>query len=60
MISNPLLPGWGFGILFIVIYVIVCIGVFLLVLRILYSVIWRAVRRGMSEFHKKYPTSPIE
>jgi hypothetical protein len=46
------------GIIFLIIYIVVSVALFLLVLRIFYSVIWRAVRRGMKEFHKDYPGGP--
>jgi membrane protein implicated in regulation of membrane protease activity len=46
------------GIIFLVIYIVVSVALFLLVLRIFYSVIWRAVRRGLKEYHKDNPGSP--
>ncbi len=47
------------GILFVVIYFAVSLVVFLIGIWISYSVIWRAVRRGMKEFHKDNPTTPV-
>ena len=46
------------GIIFLIIYIVVSVALFLLVLRIFYSVIWRAVRRGLKEYHKDNPGSP--
>jgi hypothetical protein len=46
------------GIIFLIIYIVVSILLFLLVLRIFYSVIWRAVSRGLKEYHKDNPGSP--
>jgi hypothetical protein len=46
------------GIVFVVIYFVVSLLVFLIGIWISYSVIWRAVRRGMKEFHKDNPTTP--
>ncbi len=42
------------GLVFLVIYVVV----FLIGIWVSYSVIWRAVRRGMREFHKDNPGAP--
>ncbi|HEY5230823.1 MAG TPA: hypothetical protein VIJ11_08035 [Galbitalea sp.] len=47
------------GIVFVVIYFVVSLLVFLIGLWISYSVIWRAVRRGLKEFHKDNPTTPV-
>lgn len=41
----------GFGILFFVIWLVVTVLIVLLAIWIQYSIIWRAVRRGMREFH---------
>ena len=57
MDNNPLLAS-GVGIIAIIIYVVVSIGLFLIVLRILYAVIWRGVRRGIREYHLQNPTIP--
>ena len=46
------------GLIFLLIYIVLSVLSFLLVLWISYSVIWRAVRRGMKEFHKDNPTTP--
>jgi hypothetical protein len=46
------------GIIFLIIYIVVSVALFLLVLRIFYSVIWRAVRRGLKEYHKDNPGGP--
>ena len=54
--SSSLLAGGG--ILFIVIYLVGSLIVFLIGIWISYSVIWRAVRRGMKEFHKDNPGAP--
>jgi hypothetical protein len=54
--TNSLLAGGG--ILFIVIYLVGSLIVFLVGIWISYSVIWRAVRRGMKEFHKDNPGAP--
>ncbi|HEY1530327.1 MAG TPA: hypothetical protein VGF80_05890 [Galbitalea sp.] len=54
--TNSLLAGGG--ILFIVIYLVGSLIVFLIGIWISYSVIWRAVRRGMKEFHKDNPGAP--
>jgi hypothetical protein len=45
------------GLLFVVIYFVASLVVFLIGIWISYSVIWRAVRRGMKEFHKDNPTT---
>jgi hypothetical protein len=42
------------GLIFVLIYVVL----FVIGIWISYSVIWRAVRRGMKEFHKDNPTTP--
>ena len=47
------------GVIFLVIYLVVSIVIFLIGLWISYSVIWRAVRRGLKEFHKDNPTTPV-
>lgn len=57
MDNNPLLLS-GFGFLAIIIYVVISVGLFLIVLRILYAVIWRGVRRGIREYHLQNPTAP--
>jgi hypothetical protein len=54
--TNSLLAGGG--IIFIVIYLVGSLIVFLIGIWISYSVIWRAVRRGMKEFHKDNPGAP--
>jgi hypothetical protein len=54
--TNSLLAGGG--ILFLVIYLVVTVVIFLIGLWISYSVIWRAVRRGLKEFHKDHPETP--
>jgi hypothetical protein len=46
------------GLLFVGIYFVVSLVVFLIGIRIAYSVIWRAVRRGLKEFHKDNPGAP--
>jgi hypothetical protein len=46
------------GLIFVVIYFVVSLLVFLIAIWISYSVIWRAVRRGMREFHKDNPGTP--
>jgi hypothetical protein len=53
--GNVLAAG---GIIFVVIYFVVTLLVFLIGIWISYSVIWRAVRRGMKEFHKDNPGAP--
>jgi hypothetical protein len=53
--GNALATG---GIIFVIVYIVVSILLFLLGIWISYSVIWRAVRRGMREFHKSNPVSP--
>jgi Sec-independent protein secretion pathway component TatC len=56
--DSNLLNASGFGILAFVIYIVVSIVLFLIGLWIAYAVIWRAVRRGLKEFHKDNPTAP--
>ena len=52
-------PDLGsFGILAFVLYIVITIVLFLIGLWIAYAVIWRAVRRGLREFHKDNPTAP--
>ena len=46
------------GLIFVIVYFVVSLLVFLIGIWISYSVIWRAVRRGMKEFHKDNPTAP--
>ncbi|HEX4443035.1 MAG TPA: hypothetical protein VHZ81_05645 [Galbitalea sp.] len=58
MTSNPFLPDAGWGVLFIILYVVIWIAVVAISLRILYAVIWRAVRRGLKEYHKDNPGVP--
>ena len=53
--SNPLIDG---GLIFVVIYFVVSLLVFLIGIWISYSVIWRAVRRGLKEYHKGNPGAP--
>lgn len=53
--TNQLLAGGG--ILFFIVYIVVTIVIFLIGLWISYSVIWRAVRRGLKEYHKDHPES---
>ena len=48
----------GGGVLFLVLYLVGSLIVFLIGLWISYSVIWRAVRRGLKEFHKDNPGAP--
>jgi hypothetical protein len=50
--------SFGSGLLFTVIYIVVSSLIFLLILRIWYSVIWRAVRRQIKEFHLDNPGAP--
>jgi hypothetical protein len=45
------------GLAFVIIYFVASLVVFLIGIWISYSVIWRAVRRGMKEFHKDNPTT---
>lgn len=54
---NPLLVGGG-SIIFLVVYLLGSLIVFLIGIWISYSVIWRAVRRGLKEFHKNDPAAP--
>jgi SNF family Na+-dependent transporter len=56
--SNPsdLLAAGGLA--FVIVYFVASLVVFLIGIWISYSVIWRAVRRGMKEFHKDNPTTP--
>jgi hypothetical protein len=46
------------GLVFVIVYFVVTLVVFLIGIWISYSVIWRAVRRGMKEFHKDNPGAP--
>jgi hypothetical protein len=46
------------GLLFLIIYLVVTIGLIVLGIWIAYSVIWRSVRRGMREFYKNVPGGP--
>ena len=55
MFSSGLAAG---GIIFLIVYIVVSILLILLGIWISYSIIWRAVRRGMREFHKNNPGSP--
>jgi hypothetical protein len=55
MFSSGLAAG---GIIFFIIYIVVSILLILLGIWISYSIIWRAVRRGMREFHKDNPGAP--
>ena len=55
---NPLDPIAAGGVIFVVIYFVVSLLVFLIGIWISYSVIWRAVRRGMKEYHKGNPGAP--
>jgi hypothetical protein len=57
MSTNPFFVG-GAGILVLVVYIFFCVVIFVVILRILYSVIWRGVRRGLVEFHKNDPIPP--
>ncbi len=57
MNSNPLDVAATGGIVFLIVYIVVTVAIFLVGIWISYSVIWRAVRRGMREFHKDNPTS---
>lgn len=57
--DNPLNPLAAGGIIFVVIYFVVSLLVFLIAIWISYSVIWRAVRRGMKKFHKDNPVNPV-
>jgi hypothetical protein len=57
MINSGNLLATG-GLLFVGIYFVVSLVVFLIGIRIAYSVIWRAVRRGLKEFHKDNPGAP--
>ena len=41
----------GIGIAFLLVYLVVSAGVVVLGFWITYTVIWRAVRRGLREFH---------
>ncbi|THG33411.1 hypothetical protein [Naasia lichenicola] len=53
--NNPIV-GFGLvGIIAIVAYVLVLAGIVLIVIRIAYAVIWRAVRRGLTEFYRQPP-----
>ena len=54
--TNQLLASGG--IIFFIVYIVVTIVIFLIGLWISYSVIWRAVRRGLKEFHKDHPEAP--
>jgi hypothetical protein len=53
--NNPLIAG---GFIFVLIYFVVSLVVFLIGIWISYSVIWRAVRRGLKEYHKDNPGAP--
>jgi membrane protein implicated in regulation of membrane protease activity len=46
------------GVLFLVLYLVGSLIVFLIGIWISYSVIWRAVRRGLKEYHKDNPGTP--
>lgn len=41
----------GLGIIFVIVYLVVTALLILLAIWIQYSIVWRAVRRGMREFH---------
>ena len=58
MDNNPFLAAGGAGLLVLIVYVFFSIVVFVVVLRILYAVIWRAVRKGIREYHHENPTVP--
>jgi hypothetical protein len=53
--QNALAAG---GVLFLVLYLVGSLIVFLIGIWISYSVIWRAVRRGLKEYHKDHPDAP--
>jgi hypothetical protein len=55
--SNPTDLLAAGGLVFVIIYFVASLLVFLIGIWISYSVIWRAVRRGMKEFHKDNPTT---
>jgi hypothetical protein len=57
MNSNPLDAFAAGGVVFLIVYIVVTVAIFLIGIWISYSVIWRAVRRGMREFHKDTPAS---
>ncbi|TXK17647.1 hypothetical protein [Homoserinibacter sp. GY 40078] len=46
----------GAGVTFLVIYLVVCAGVVILGIWLTYTIIWRAVRRGLYEYHHPRPT----
>lgn len=46
-------PLLGFGLLVLIVWAAVVVGLVVLYFWIVYTVVWRAVRRGMKEFH--YP-----
>jgi hypothetical protein len=56
--SNPTDLLAAGGLVFVIVYFVASLVVFLIGIWISYSVIWRAVRRGMKEFHKDNPTTP--
>ncbi|MEN9620294.1 MAG: hypothetical protein RL499_487 [Actinomycetota bacterium] len=51
VVEPPILPFVFLPIVSNVIAIVVVVGVFALVMRVLYSVVWRAVRRGLEEYY---------
>jgi hypothetical protein len=51
VVEPPILSFIFLPIVSNVIAIVVAVGVFALVMRVLYSVVWRAVRRGLEEYY---------
>ncbi len=51
VVEPPILPFFFLPIVSNVIAIVVAVGVFALVMWVLYSVVWRAVRRGLEEYY---------
>ena len=56
-ITPDVSPLLGASVVVAVLYPLLLAGAIALTMRVLYSVIWRAVRRGLREFHQPAATS---
>jgi hypothetical protein len=52
--SGPLAAGLGAGLAFLLLYLVLMASVVAFGLWLTYTIIWRAVRRGLREYH--YPS----
>jgi hypothetical protein len=44
----------GFGFIALIVYLVLTVGIVALSIWITYSIIWRAVRRGLREYHQPH------